>query len=175
MKNNRLVMACLGLLLTIFVTSCTVVDKKVDPAALASALQSGDRSDAEKQRDAGRKPAEVLAYLGIGEGMSVIDLVAAGGYYTEVLSYAVGSDGTVYSQNPAAVLKFNNGANGKAMTTRLADNRLPNVKRWEKEFTDLGIEPGSLDAALTALNLHDVYNNSPDSAFAALTAVKATF
>ena len=39
----------------------------------------------------------------------------------EVLSYAVGPDGTVYAQNPAFVLKFREGANDKEMTLRLAN------------------------------------------------------
>ncbi|HIG44585.1 MAG: SAM-dependent methyltransferase [bacterium] len=169
--------ACLGVLLAAVASGCAQTDvskKGVDPVALANALQSGDRAEADMKRDAGRKPAEVIAFLGIEEGMSVIDLIAAGGYYTEVLSNAVGSSGTVYAQNPAAVLKFRDGANDKAMSARLADNRLANVKRWDREFTDLGIEAGSLDAALTALNLHDVYNNSPEAAYGALMTVTAT-
>ena len=168
--------ACLGVLLIAVASGCAEMDvskKGVDPVALANALQSGGRAEADKKRDAGRKPAEVIAFLGIDEGMSVMDLIAAGGYYTEVLSNAVGSSGTVYAQNPAAVLKFRDGANDKAMSARLAGNRLANVKRWDREFTDLGIEAGSLDAAVTALNLHDVYNNSPEAAYGALTTVKA--
>ena len=61
-----------------------------EPAAdLAVALASEDRAAADRARDAGRKPAEVVAFLGIGPGMTVMDLIAAGGYYTEVLSLAV--------------------------------------------------------------------------------------
>lgn len=157
------------------VTGCAemgLMDKGVDAQALAAELQAGDRSDAEKGRDAGRQPAEVIKFLGIRDGMSVIDLIAAGGYYTEVLSYAVGPTGTIYAQNPEAVLKFRDGANDKAMTTRLANNRLPNVTRLDKEIGKLGIEAGSLDAALTALNLHDIYNRSPENAYDALLSVK---
>jgi|TARA_B110000240_G_C13183263_1_gene318691 predicted methyltransferase len=44
-------------------------------------------------------------FLGIGKGMTVVDVIAAGGYYTEVLSVAVGASGKVYAQNPAAVLQ----------------------------------------------------------------------
>ena len=91
----------------------------------------------------------------------------------EVLSYAVGPDGTVYAQNPAFVLKFREGANDKKMTLRLANGRLANVKRRDHELNDLGIEPGSLDAAITALTLHDLYNNSPDNALQALVSIKA--
>ena len=68
----------------------------LDTAALSAALSnSASRADADKARDAGRKPAYVVDFLGIDEGMTVIDLIAAAGYYTEVLSHAVGASGKV--------------------------------------------------------------------------------
>lgn len=143
-----------------------------EAAALAAVLADSDRSEADKARDAGRNPAGVLTFLGIGEGMRVVDVIAAGGWYTEVLALAVGDEGTVYAQNPPAVLKFRDGANDKAMTARLADDRLPNVVRLDAEITDTGIEPGSLDAAITALNLHDVYNRDPAAAVGMLQVVR---
>ncbi|HSG89302.1 MAG TPA: hypothetical protein VLA56_08820 [Pseudomonadales bacterium] len=143
-----------------------------EAAALQAAIDAADRSEADRERDAGRKPAEVLAFLGIGEGMAVIDVIAAGGWYTEVLAAVVGEDGLVYAQNPAAVLKFRDGANDKALTARLADGRLPNVERLDHELSDLGLRPGTLDAAITALNFHDVYNAGPDAAAGMLQAVK---
>ena len=87
-----------------------------------------------------------------------MDLIAGGGYYTEVLSIAVGPTGTVHAQNPKAVLAFRDGANDKALTARLADNRLANVKRLDRAIPDMEITPGSLDAVITALNFYDVYN-----------------
>jgi predicted methyltransferase len=126
--------------------------------ALKAALARPDRPAADRARDTGRKPAEVIAFLGITPGMKVIDLIAAGGYYTEVLSAAVGPTGKVYAQNNAYVLKIREGANEKAMTARLAGNRLSNVERLDREMADMGLAPGSLDAAVTALNFHDIYN-----------------
>ncbi|MCZ6644303.1 MAG: SAM-dependent methyltransferase [Gammaproteobacteria bacterium] len=143
----------------------------VDVDSLTAALNGGDRAEADKTRDAGRKPAQVVAFLGISEGMTVMDLIAAGGYYTEVLSNAVGESGRVYAQNPAMVLRFRDGANDKAMTARLANDRLPNVVRWDHEMTDIGLDAGSLDAAVTALNFHDIYNNDAAAAGDFLGAV----
>ncbi len=77
---------------------------------LSSALADTSRSEADRNRDAGRRPADVIRFLGIKEGMSVIDMIAAGGYYTEVLSLAVGPEGKVYAQNPEWLLKFREGA-----------------------------------------------------------------
>ncbi len=123
-------------------------------------------------RDAGRKPYEVLSYLGVGEGMTVLDIIAAGGYYTEVMADVVGPEGVVYAQNPARVLRFFGGNNDRAMNNRLRGGRLPNVRRLDREFQDLGILKNSVDVAITALNFHDVYNNSPEAAAAILQTVK---
>jgi predicted methyltransferase len=112
----------------------------------------------------------VVAFLGISPGMTVVDLIAAGGYYTEVLSYAVGPTGKVYAQNNAFVLQMREGANDKAMTARLAGDRLPNVERLDREMADLGLTPGSIDAAVTALNFHDIYNGRGKEAAASFLA-----
>ena len=142
-----------------------------DAAALQSALDASSRPGTDKARDPGRKPAEVLTFLGFEEGMRVMDMIAAGGYYTEVLSVAVGEHGTVYAQNPPAVLKFRDGANDKTLTERLANDRLANVIRLDADFAEIDLEPGSLDGAITALNFHDVYHRSPEAAVAMLEKV----
>ncbi len=125
---------------------------------LAAAFDGPDRPDADKARDAGRKPAGVVVFGGIEPGMVVLDVMASGGWYTEVLAIAAGPDGTVYSQNPQSYLESRGGANLKALNERLGDGRLPNVVRTIGALGELDIEPGSVDAALTALNFHDTYN-----------------
>ena len=144
------------------------------PADLRSLLASDSRSAEDQARDAGRKPADVVEFLGIESGMRVIDVIAAGGYYTEVLSLAVGSDGHVVAQNPPVILEMREGANEKAISARLADNRLPNVSRMNTGLEDIASQVGTYDAALTALNFHDIYNGrSPEAAVATLTAINA--
>lgn len=115
------------------------------------------RSAEDRGRDAARQPAEVLVAAGIERGMTVMDLVSSGGWYAEVLSVAVGNEGRVYAQNPPAWLEWADGRYDKAITARLAEGRLANVERIDAEVADVGLEAGTLDAALTALNLHDLY------------------
>jgi predicted methyltransferase len=134
------------------------------PEAVGERIAAASRSESDRARDAGRKPAEVLAFLGIEPGMKVLDAIAAGGWYTEVLAAAVGPEGRVYAQNPEFVLKFREGANDKALTARLADGRLPNVVRVDAELANAPIPDGSLDAAFTALNFHDIYDGSGEEA-----------
>ena len=131
---------------------------------LRGELADPGRSASDQARDAGRAPAAVMTFLGVADGMTVMDLIAAGGYYSEVLAIAVGPTGRVYAQNPAQVLRFRDGANDKAMKARLVGNRLPNVVRWDREITNIGLPPESLDVALTALNFHDVYHGTADKA-----------
>ena len=154
-----------------------VVAEEVPPApsaetvALVASIAEAPRSERDHGRDAGRRPAEVLNFLGISPGMTGIDLIAAGGWYTEVLAWAVGPSGKVYSQNPPIVLKFRDGANDKELSQRIANNRLPQVERLDLPLEEVELPDASLDFALTALNLHDVYNNNPDTALAMLRRV----
>jgi predicted methyltransferase len=134
-------------------------NREATAPTLAAALASPGRSEEDRLRDAGRRPVAVIDFLGIDSGMSVIDLIAGGGYYTEVLSYAVGKNGQVTSQNPAIVLQMRDGVNEKELSDRLSDNRLPNVVRLNREIAELLASDGPYDAAFTALNLHDIYNN----------------
>ena len=144
------------------------------PADLAAGLMSDTRFEGDSARDAGRKPVEVLQFLGIGPGDAVIDLMAASGWYTEVLSMAVGPDGTVIAQNPEWILAFRERANDKALDARLADGRLANVTRLDSEYAAMGVAAGSLDAAISALNFHDAYYlGSPEAAAEFLAAVYA--
>ncbi len=124
---------------------------------LAALLNGDSRPKMDRARDAGRKPLQVLDYLGIGPGQDVLDIMAGSGWYTEVLSHAVGPDGTVVAQNPAWILTMFDGANDKALDERLAENRLPNVTRLNDNFGNIGPDDGMYDAAFSALNFHDVY------------------
>jgi predicted methyltransferase len=153
------------LFLTLSVVSGYANHHESTLANLEMALASESRSETDRARDEGRKPAQVMEFLGISSGMTVVDMIAAGGFYTEVLSLTVGSEGKVYAQNPARVLQFRDGANEKAISARLNGGRLANVERLNKELAELGLKENSVDAVITALNFHDIYNGAgPDAA-----------
>jgi predicted methyltransferase len=138
------------------------------------ALASDERAEADRARDKGRKPARVLDFLGLKPGMTAMDLLASGGYYTEALSRVVGPSGRVYAQNPAMLLKYRDGANDKALSKRLANDRLPNVTRLDEEVDAISIQKGSVDLVVTALNFHDLYNG-PGGVEVATGMSKAVF
>lgn len=147
----------------------------IEPVAtLAELLASDSRSEEDRARDAGRKPAEVIAAMGIEPGMQILEILAGGGWFTEVLSIAVGSEGHVTAHNTPGSLQMRDGANEIALSARLAGDRLPNVSRLNKDFAEMSSADGQFDAALTALNLHDIYNNGgEEGAVAAVSAIYA--
>src|SRR5690349_3414500 len=53
-------------------------------AAIDAALANPERTAADRERDARERPAEVLAFAGVKPGMTVADLFAGAGYYSEI-------------------------------------------------------------------------------------------
>lgn len=132
-----------------------------DTGSLQAALSAPERSAEDKARDAESKPAEVMEFLGVGSGMTALDVIAAGGYWTEVLSGAVGSSGKVYSQNPEFFLQ--RGGDEFVQREQAKVERLGNIEPIHGDLGDAGIE-GEVDVAITSMNYHDVYNNGGDEA-----------
>src|SRR5476649_404059 len=71
----------------------------------AAAVADATRPDADKARDADRKPAEMLAFAKIQPGQVVVDYFAGRGYFTRLFSTAVGPQGAVYAIAPQALLE----------------------------------------------------------------------
>ena len=134
----------------------------IDEAALERAMANPDRPAADKERDASRQAPAVLNALGLEAGMTVLDINASAGWYTEVLSYAVGSNGTVLMQNRPG------GRGEEAANARAA--RLSNV---EQIAAISDASAGSVDFAITALNFHDFHNSNPQAAQGIISQVVA--
>ncbi len=86
------------------VAGCAGTGERATPArAQADAIVAGaDRSEADRRNDVRRKPAEMLSFIGLRPGMSVLDISAGGGYTSELLARAVAPNGRVYAQTPRA-------------------------------------------------------------------------
>ena len=111
-----------------------------------------DRSDADRKMDAHRQPAKLLDFAGVKPGMTVLDLMAGGGYTTELLARAVGKGGKVYAQNsptsPEKVLT--------TLSERLKGPAVANVTSISTP-TDAPFPDGVHDVDLVTfvLNYHD--------------------
>jgi predicted methyltransferase len=138
-------------------TPATSADK-----AIAAAIADPARPAADREQDAVRKPAGILAFLGVAPGQQVLDAFSAGGYYTELLSRVVGADGGVVAYNNPPYAKFAE----KGIAARYADKRLPNVRQVTTEVDELELPPRSLDAALFVMSYHDMYWRPADGSWA---------
>ena len=83
--------------------ACAIGPAAPDAGRYASIVAAPDRSAADRVNDTRRKPAEMLAFIGVRPGMTVEDLSAARGYTSELLARAIAPDGKVYAQNPPRV------------------------------------------------------------------------
>ncbi len=137
-------------------------EKIVVTPAIKAIVDAKDRADDDKKLDAGRHPGEMLAFLGIKPGMKVADLVAGGGYTTELLARAAGAKGKVYGENPKFILeKFAE----KAWTARLALPANKNVIRLDRELEDpFPADVKDLDVVVMNLFYHDLFWMKTDRA-----------
>lgn len=74
------------------------------PDYVAAAVADKDRPKEDTDRDADRKPAEIMALTGVKPGDRAVDIgPGKTGYYTRILSRIVGANGKVYAFNPTWV------------------------------------------------------------------------
>ena len=129
------------------------------PGNIAAAVADSNRPDADRQRDANRKPAEVLAFAGVKSGALVGEFFPGGGYFTRIFSKAVGAAGHVYAlvpqrpaDAPADLPDF--ATKVKAIA---ADPNYANVTVMVEAMSKLA-PPVPVDLVWTSLNYHDLHN-----------------
>jgi len=136
--------------------------------ALQAALSAPNRTDAEKARDAIRKPAELLAFAGVKPGDKVADFIMGGGYFTKILAGVVGPNGRVYAYQPAEFIGFR-AAYGEEQDKAVAG--LANVTPLRPSLASFSFaEP--LDAIVTVQNYHDLHLKMAPPGFAGVVAKK---
>ena len=124
-----------------------------ESADIERVLAAPSRSAADRERDAREKPAEVLALAKFRRGDTVADILAGGGYYSEILSGIVGPQGKVLLVNNPGY----DGFGKKGYSERLAGNRLPNVQHIVGPSDALGMGENVLDGAVIVMSYHDLY------------------
>lgn len=129
--------------------------------AIAAAIASPERPQADREQDARRKPEAILAFLAVGPGMHVIDVFSAGGYYSELLARVVGAKGEVIAYNNPPYAKFAE----KGIAARYAGGRLPNVRQVTSTIEELEVAPANLDAAIFVMSYHDLYWRPADGSW----------
>jgi predicted methyltransferase len=145
--------------LTVAVTLATnCASAATIPGNIAAAVADGSRPDADKQRDPDRKPAEVLAFVGVKSGAKIAELLPGGGYFTRMLSKAVGSSGHVYALVPARLVDAPADVDFAARVKVIAaDPNYANVSVVVEPFSQLSV-PTPVDLMWTSQNYHDLHN-----------------
>lgn len=129
------------------------------PDRFAAALAQPDRTKDDLARDAIDHPDAVLRLAGIKPGMKVADILAADGYYSELVSRIVGPQGQVLLLNNAAYEKWSEGA----WAQRLERCHCSNVEHRQAELEQMQLGDGRFDAILLIKVYHDLYWVQPDS------------
>ncbi len=147
--------------------STIVIAAEAVSPTITAAVAEPTRPDADKARDALRKPAEVLAFAGVKPGMTIAEMAPGGGYYTRLLAKAVGPKGKVYALVSAAQAARPGGLDG--VNAVVAAN--PNVTIVTIDYPALSL-PEKVDLVWTTENYHD-FHNGPTANIAVLD--KAVF
>lgn len=123
------------------------------PANIAAALADPARPAEDVARDGVRKPGDLLTLMDVKPGAKIADFVIGGGYFTRILSAAVGPTGHVYAYQPAEFIAYqaSYGENLKKVAGAYA-----NVTPLDASFQALDL-PDGLDAIITVQNYHDLY------------------
>src|SRR5580692_5464135 len=88
------------------VSGANALDNASNSTAATMAVADASRPDSDTTRDADRKPAQTLVFVGIKSGDKVADYVADACYFTRLFANVVGSTGHVYAVEPTAFFKF---------------------------------------------------------------------
>jgi predicted methyltransferase len=132
------------------VNSCALPldDSQVIYENYKQAIASPIRTDDDREADAKRKPLEFLQFANVRPGMKVLDVAAGGGYSTQLLALAVGSNGTVWAQGTKS---------RQALEERLAkhpqSNIVPVIRSFEDPIPD---DATKLDLITVVMNYHDI-------------------
>jgi len=125
------------------------------PGYITAALASPARPDADKARDAARKPGEMMEFARIHPGETVVELLPGRAFYfTKILSKIVGPRGHVYAANPGPMA--NAPADAKPAADPLAGN--PEFANISDVVMPAGLQAAApVDVVWTAQNYHDFH------------------
>jgi len=129
------------------------------PDVIAAAVADMNRPETDRQRDAGRKPAETLAFTGVKPGDRIAELLPGSGYFTRIFSKVVGPGGHVYALVPAPLPNAPPDAPDFAARVKAiaADAKYSNISVVVEPFSELKT-PEPVDLVWTSQNYHDLHN-----------------
>jgi predicted methyltransferase len=124
------------------------------PAYITAAISDSARPAEDTARDAARKPGETMLFAGVKPGMKILELAAGKGYYTRLLSAAVGPSGKIYTTSAAPQPD----KPPPAVQLLAADPHYANLQVVIKKLADPLVLPEKVDMVWTTQNYHDFHN-----------------
>ena len=122
------------------------------PADVAGAVSAPGRPADAIALDAGRRPAEVLRFMGLRRGDRALDLFTGSGYYAEIMGRAVGPTGSVLAWEPTNFMSPRAREGLAALHART-----PNVALLVAPADIVALPERAFDFAMINLNYHDTY------------------
>jgi predicted methyltransferase len=119
---------------------------------ISRAVAASSRSADNVALDAGRKPVQVLTFLGLRPGMQVLDLFGGNRYWAEIMAPAVGPRGKVVVWEPTQFYK----GDGVSAFDAFA-KRQRNVSIVASPFETPNLPRNFADLAILNLDYHDTY------------------
>ncbi|MGV6801322.1 MAG: class I SAM-dependent methyltransferase [bacterium] len=121
----------------------------------ASAVANPDRPEADREQDAARKPQEMLEFFQMAPGMTVFEMEAGTGWYTELMAFIIGPQGKLTMQNPDGFKQFPNFETNVA--ERLSKPYMANVTVSYSNFDQLEAPTDSVDLVTWVWGPHELY------------------
>ena len=156
MKSYLILGAAIGALATSALAQDSIQPPSLMSSEIAAALADERRPAEDRERDRGRRAAEVLALTGVEAGDRVADLVVGGGYFTRLFASLVGPGGRVLAWQPGEFVAFQ-ASYGEELEA--VDAAYENVDGQISPFAELDLEEGAFDLVFTAQNYHDFHLN----------------
>lgn len=134
----------------------TAMPAFAEPADVAASVAAtSNRTEAAIKLDEGRKPVEVLNFLGLEKGMRVADMFGGNLYWSAIIAPAIGPGGMVVIWQPNQFFSDKTQANFDKFR---AIN--PNVVLTHSPFESPVLSVGAYDFLLMNLDYHDTYWSS---------------
>lgn len=130
-----------------------VIARNEQAPDFAGAVSRPGRSAEAIALDESRKPAEVLAFLGLKSGMHAADIMTGSGYWAEIMRNAVGPKGMVTAFEPN---QFYSTPDEEKKWTALVKSR-PDIRFVRYPFEAFRAAPNQFDFTIISLNYHDLY------------------
>jgi predicted methyltransferase len=129
------------------------------PATVTKAVADPARPAEDRDADARRKPAEMLAFAGVKPGDRVGELIPGKGYFTRLFSAAVGPKGKVYAVAQPRRPNAPEGSPDPAAPVQAIaqDPHYGNVTVVQARATEFTL-PEPVDLVWTSQNYHDFHN-----------------